>query len=117
MPTRPLGPCRVPSCPNRATRFGRCEQHRNYGRERPSPTARGYGAEWVAVRDEYLQYHAVCSCADEAAIETHRKWGNQATTVHHKRPKLLGGTDDWDNLEALCTRCHTRLHKTTARDL
>lgn len=28
--------------------------------------------------------------------------------VHHIRPKMLGGTDDLDNLATLCVWCHKR---------
>ena len=86
MPTRPLGPCRVPSCPNRAVRYGRCAEHEDYGRERPSPTSRGYGARWVEIRDAYLADHALCECVGEEAMRIHERFGAVATTVHHRRP-------------------------------
>ena len=112
MPTRPLGPCRVPSCPNRAVRYGRCAEHKDYGRERPTFTQRGYGVRWAKIRDEYLANHPHCQCTDEEAIKTHETWGYVAVDVHHVRAKALGGTDDWTNLVGLCHRCHTRIHKT-----
>jgi 5-methylcytosine-specific restriction protein A len=30
--------------------------------------------------------------------------------VHHKVRLTDGGTNDWNNLQALCTECHSRLH-------
>jgi 5-methylcytosine-specific restriction protein A len=33
-----------------------------------------------------------------------------AETVHHKRKMSDGGTNDWDNLQALCSSCHSSLH-------
>ena len=32
--------------------------------------------------------------------------GLAATDVDHIRPKRLGGSDDMDNLRALCRECH-----------
>ena len=29
-----------------------------------------------------------------------------ATQVDHIKPKAKGGTDDWDNLQSICDRCH-----------
>lgn len=33
-----------------------------------------------------------------------------ATMVHHIRPLREGGTNDEENLMALCNACHSRLH-------
>ena len=32
--------------------------------------------------------------------------GRPAEVVDHILPRWAGGTDAWDNLQALCTRCH-----------
>jgi 5-methylcytosine-specific restriction endonuclease McrA len=63
--------------------------------------ARGYGSAWVKIRllilkrDRYL-----CQPCYRANRLT------QATQVDHINPKAKGGTDDSDNLEAICTHCH-----------
>lgn len=36
---------------------------------------------------------------------------NTAVDIHHKLPKGRGGTDDADNLIALCRKCHTLAHE------
>ena len=37
---------------------------------------------------------------------TCQRCGNPATDVDHKRNRAEGGTDDLDNLEAICPSCH-----------
>jgi len=36
--------------------------------------------------------------------------GNVAVDIHHKKYKSQGGTDDVDNLIALCRKCHEAIH-------
>ena len=38
------------------------------------------------------------------------KCGQVAVDIHHKKLKSQGGTDDMDNLIALCRRCHNIEH-------
>lgn len=38
------------------------------------------------------------------------KCGAVAVDIHHIKPKALGGTDDIDNLIALCRECHSVEH-------
>ena len=33
-----------------------------------------------------------------------------AEHVHHIKPLAEGGTNDWNNLRALCQSCHSRTH-------
>jgi 5-methylcytosine-specific restriction protein A len=62
---------------------------------------RGYGREWekrraiVLARDNYL-----CKECLKHNLYT------PATEVDHRIPKTKGGTDDLDNLQALCNSCH-----------
>jgi predicted restriction endonuclease len=36
--------------------------------------------------------------------------GTAAVDIHHKKLKSQGGTDDADNLIAVCRPCHGQLH-------
>ena len=38
------------------------------------------------------------------------KCGKVATSLHHKIPKSLGGTDHYSNLEPVCFDCHYKIH-------
>jgi len=94
MPDAPLRPCRgYPSCSAlvRGSGFcGRCKakrdgQRREYDRTHKknqpwkgggSPTARGYGDDWVAARMAYLGDHPVCEICHHAPTRI----------VHHLKP-------------------------------
>jgi 5-methylcytosine-specific restriction protein A len=68
---------------------------------RTSRHARGYGTEWnklrlrILERDKYL-------C--QSCLRTGRV--TAANIVDHIKPKAQGGTDDEENLEAICRPCH-----------
>lgn len=70
---------------------------------RPSPSERGYGYEWRQLRARFLRQHSYCEMCGELATE-----------VDHRLPRRAGGTDDEDNLQPLCKRCHSR--KTARED-
>jgi 5-methylcytosine-specific restriction enzyme A len=97
MPTLPARPCGVPGCPRRAVGQGRCQVHQRPEAPRPSPSVRGYGAEWQRIRTAFLRaYPLCCEC------------GERATDVDHRVARVQGGTDDWDNLQPLCHRHHSQ---------
>ena len=74
----------------------------DHGR-RESRHKRGYGTAWeklrkrVMARDNYLCQ--TCYNAKPQRI-------TPAKEVDHKLPKAKGGTDDLDNLAAICVPCH-----------
>ena len=95
--------CAVPGCPN-ITRDQRCADcRRQYERKRGSSTARGYDAEWRAIRRRYLEAHPRCE-----------ECGAPATEVDHIDGQGPRGSNAWENLKALCKPCHSR--KTVDRD-
>ena len=70
---------------------------------RPTSTARGYDRNWRKTRLAYLQTQPLC----EACL----RWGRvtPAYDVDHVTPLSMGGARlDFDNLRALCRRCHNK---------
>jgi 5-methylcytosine-specific restriction protein A len=68
---------------------------------RTSRHARGYGTEWNKARLRILERdrHLCQPCLRTGRVTA-------AQEVNHKVPKAQGGTDNDDNLEAICTPCH-----------
>lgn len=67
-----------------------------------SATERGYGYEWQKLRNAVMAeqgYHCQ-ECKKSGVI-------SRAREVDHIIPKSQGGTDDVDNLAALCIACHS----------
>jgi 5-methylcytosine-specific restriction protein A len=101
MPDKPLKPCAIRGCSRPAVVMGRCLEHNRERRHqldqgRPSASERGYGKAWRVIRAEFLAAHPVCI-----------RCGGEATEVDHIVPKVQGGTDDWNNLQAFCKSHHT----------
>ena len=63
--------------------------------------ARGYGAHWVKLRSQALarDMHLCQPCLAQGRA-------TPATAVDHITPKAKGGTDEPDNLQAICQACH-----------
>jgi 5-methylcytosine-specific restriction protein A len=62
---------------------------------------RGYGAAWVRLRQIALDRDShLC----QPCLATGRP--TPATQVDHIKPKAQGGTDDLENLQAVCGPCH-----------
>ena len=62
---------------------------------------RGYGAAWDKLR-RFILARDKHQC--QACLVKHRY--TPATEVDHITPKAKGGTDDAENLQALCRSCH-----------
>ena len=62
---------------------------------------RGYGSAWVKARARILtrDSHLCQPCLAKGRP-------TPATEVDHIKPKAKGGTDDDDNLQAICHDCH-----------
>ncbi len=54
----------------------------------------------------YLEYYGYC----REDIILCEECGQVAVDIHHINPKSLGGTDEVDNLAALCRGCHAKKH-------
>lgn len=109
LPRRPKRPCSYPGCPNLTDgRF--CEEHakleaRRYERyERDPATKRRYGRAWKRIRDKYVQEHPVCELCYKKGLLV------ETEQVHHIKPLAEGGDHSRENLIALCSSCHARIH-------
>lgn len=71
------------------------------GWHKSSRQSRGYGAEWVKTRTRIL-IRDLYLC--QPCLAKGRP--TEATEVDHVKPKAKGGTDDDDNLQAICHPCH-----------
>lgn len=108
MPRSPKKPCRFPGCAKLTSdRF--CEEHRrddyrSYNRYKRDPkTAERYGTEWRNIRNRYVMLHPLCEeCAKQGKL-------TPTEEVHHIKPLAHGGTNDDENLMALCKSCHSRI--------
>lgn len=69
--------------------------------DRGSRHERGYGYRWVKLRDQIMRRDKyLCQpCMSKGQ-------GTPATEVHHIKPKAQGGTDNPENLIAICRKCH-----------
>lgn len=104
---KPLRPCWHRACAA-LTSDGACSRHPRptYGwkpdRERGSRQDRGYGAAWEHLRLEVLE-------RDGYLCQIGRGRGSctiDATEVDHIIPKAAGGSDELENLQAVCPTCH-----------
>ena len=110
MPNKPAKPCKNPGCPLQAVRLGRCAVHAaEYEAQRKQQLAevdvrrgtasqRGYGLKWRRIRAQFLKAHPTCA-----------KCGAVATEVHHVKTLRAGGSNKWENLQALCHSCHSAI--------
>lgn len=110
MPYKAKRPCRYKNCPALTDLpSGYCAEHdklmeRNYNRFiRSNDAKKRYGYKWRKIRKAFLAANPLC--------EMCRREGRyiDATEVHHVKPLADGGTNDFDNLMALCKACHSRI--------
>lgn len=89
----------------------------NYGAKdlREAASRRGYGAKWRRLRSKVMSAIALSQGWPYALCQEHLKRNERvkATDLDHIISKARGGTDDPDNLQALCHSCHS---KKTARE-
>jgi len=115
MPYKPKRPCSHPVCPN-LTDGRYCEEHakeaaRAYERNQRDPgTHKRYGSSWRKARKKFLDEHPFCELCRRQGRTT------PATLVHHIKAARQGGTDDEENLMALCASCHSSLHRRQKND-
>lgn len=87
------GPCPRYPCPH----LRPCPIHR------PVPfagakRAEDYGPVWRGKSKVYLAKHRTCEQCGAA----------KSVATDHIKARALGGTDEWDNMMALCVSCHAK---------
>jgi 5-methylcytosine-specific restriction enzyme A len=99
-------PCLHAGCPELVP-GGYCPRHATLGSLQAPAVARGYGHRWADVSRAYRRKHPTCERCHE----------RPSALVHHKDglgplgPRGL----EWNNLEAVCRRCHTAAHRELGR--
>lgn len=122
-------PCRYPGCAVILPKSGFCDKHqhaapdpaREYDRRRHNDPDLAAAArfrnspKWRRISRAFLSEHPMC--ADP--FGTHARAGNTASAqdVHHITPIVAAPemADQWENLMALCRRCHNRIERQTER--
>lgn len=109
MPARLKRACRKPGCPGTTIdRSGYCDKHKpeeacwkRWQDKKGNDRQRGYGTAWRKLRKRILERDRyLCQvCLKNGVIKA-------GSEVDHIRSKATGGTDNDDNLQAICTRCH-----------
>ena len=106
MPSLPGRPCAHRGCTAlvRGRRVRYCPEHqreewKRQDANRPPSTARGYDPRWQAIRKRFLTDYPLCA-----------RCGRAASVAHHIVRIADGGTNDHENLRALCHACHGRIH-------
>ena len=109
MPYKAKKPCAHHGCRElTANRY--CDAHakqeaKRYNRHNRNPESnKRYGRTWKQIRAAFLSANPLCVvCVRNGRL-------TPATLAHHKVKLSDGGTNDWSNLQALCSECHSRLH-------
>ena len=95
--------CVVPGCPNLVTEPGvsRCTEHqKQYKKELTRPRDVKYTSQrWRKTSKVFLSRNPICE-----------RCGAPSEIAHHIIRKRDDGADDFDNLEALCRKCHEAEH-------
>ena len=110
MPYKPAKPCAHHGCP-KLTHERYCEEHKRAeakrydAYERDKAVAKVYGGEaWKKLRKAYRMANPLCEvCKDNGRFMP-------AVLIHHKLPLREGGTNEWSNLQSLCSACHEKIH-------
>jgi 5-methylcytosine-specific restriction protein A len=106
VPRKPPRPCGSPGCPElvevgtRRCARHEADRHHAIDARRGNSSERGYGAAWQRLRLAFLASNPLCVfCLNVGRITA-------ATVVDHLVPLADGGTNDVNNLRALCKPHH-----------
>lgn len=109
MPYKAKKPCAYRGCRELTSKrycdFHAKQEAKRYNRnERDPESSKRYGRTWKQIRAAFLSANPLCVICKEQDRLT------PATLAHHKIKLSDGGTNDWENMAALCQECHSRLH-------
>ncbi len=71
--------------------------------KRSPETSKHYGRQWRKTRAAFLSINPLCEMCKRKGRYT------LATEVHHIKAVVDGGTDEFENLMALCKSCHSKI--------
>ena len=74
--------------------------------QRDPESKKRYGTKLRKIRNAFVKNHPVCELCERKNILT------PAEEVHHVIPLSKGGSNDEENLMALCKSCHSRITAT-----
>lgn len=110
MPRKAKRPCRYKGCPELTeSASGYCEKHEKliesqYNKYGRTPEAkRRYGRQWQKTRAAFLAINPLCEMCKRQGRYT------LAQEVHHIKAVVDGGTNEFENLMALCKSCHSKI--------
>jgi len=122
MPTAPPHACANRACPGLAAKGHRycpaCEgkgmgreEARVYDARRGSARERGYDGRWERFRASILRHRGICEYREDGG----KPCVEPATDVHHVIPKVDGGPDTEENVQALCGYHHKATESRSGR--
>lgn len=103
MAKKPKKPCKNNSCP-KLVRSGYCEEHAedtdssDRSKEAQERSKHYNTKRWQKIRKRVLRRDPMCQMCEEEPSEE----------VDHITPLSEGGTDSMENLQGLCTSCHSK---------
>ena len=115
MPKKAKRPCRYRGCPELTDLpSGYCVEHdkqktlewqrklrENY--VRPEGYNKRYGRQWQKIRNAFITLNPLCEMCKRQGRYT------LAEEIHHIKPLSQGGTNEFENLMALCKSCHSKI--------
>jgi 5-methylcytosine-specific restriction endonuclease McrA len=88
---------------HRSSKYCSDECRRVWGREK---YCNGAPKSWLIIREHVMEEQDyICECGEDAKV------------VHHILPLSCGGTNDRDNLEGVCKKCHRARHNKLLEEL
>lgn len=91
--------CMIPGCPGLSYEHGYCSEHMYLYKQSKRSTTKPYGPDWYKISRKFLSDNPICELC-----------GAKAEVSHHIVERSDGGEDIPDNLMALCSKCHNKIH-------
>ena len=111
IPRKPRSPCRFSGCAE-LTETPYCKKHYKVMNklydlyQRDPESKKRYGTKWRKIRNAFVKNHPICELCERKNILI------PTEEVHHVIPLSKGGSNDEENLMALCKSYHSRITAT-----